>query len=450
MVFLSKWALERGFLSYINEHEILVLENLRTELEQHYQSEGDWGHITHSEKAWREFFFRGKRKIAQKLNPSITSQQSNDVSKRQPKLRVGIRKRIRLLDANKVILIGQDSANKTAITLELKNNDVVVGYLSLNLTSEIRDDLDSSFTRQLIRTIQYSAIGILLISILTALWMAKWFVDPIKGLAKGTRSLAAGNFSTRFTVTSKDEIGQLANECNILASTLESNEKSRKQWIADISHELRTPLTVLRGEIEAIKDGVRPISEKTIESLHAEVLRIQNIVNDLYELSLSDMGALSYKKVNTNICELLDEVIETYKDDFQNNMIDIVFENKSKQSCSILADPNRLHQLFNNLLANTLSYTDTGGKLHVKVTQDDSAVYLDFHDTKPDVAEEDIPRLFERLYRVDNSRNRKFGGAGLGLSICKNIVSAHQGSIEANQSELGGLHIKIVLPKNIA
>lgn len=453
MVFLSKWALERGFLSYINENEHRVLVNVRTELEQHYNSEGNWDRITQSPRAWREFFIRGVRKRGDKFRPPAMPipppPTENQIDRKVLKIHGGMLHRIRLLNAERQLLIGHEKANANAITLELKNNDSIIGYLSVNRTSEIRDELGLSFTKQLIRTIQYSAIGILLISLLTAYLLAKGFVNPIKELAKGTRALAAGNFNTRFTVNTKDEIGQLAKECNILASTLESNEQSRKQWMADISHELRTPLTVLRGEIEAIKDGVREVSTKTIESLHLEVLHIQNIVNDLYELSMSDVGALSYKKVETDICRIIEEVIDIYKDDFRKNSIEIEFVKKPTESFQIFADPNRLHQLINNLLANTLSYTDKGGKLLIEVLQNDAEVCINFHDTNPGVAEKDIPKLFERLYRVDNSRNRKFGGTGLGLSICKNIVDAHQGTIQAYQSDLGGLHVKVVLPKSL-
>ena len=127
-------------------------------------------------------------------------------------------------------------------------------------------------------------------------------------------------------MNSKDELGQLAVDFNNLAATLESNENSRKKWIADISHELRTPLTILRGEVEAIKDGVHQESSKVIESLHAEILHIQNIVNDLYELSLSDLGALTYKKIDTNIHAILSEVVEIYEDEFKNNDIEITIE----------------------------------------------------------------------------------------------------------------------------
>ncbi len=448
MVFLSKWALEHGFVSYLNEQENIVLTNLKADLENYFANEGSWDSIVQDRKLWRSLLIKHKRRYFElKENSGKKDFLEKKLNKPIP-IHGGILRRIRLLDHDRSVLIGFESKNSHATEQPLLLNDKVVGYISLNPTTEIRDELDLSFTKHLIRTIQYSALGVLIISLFMAYWLARQFVVPIKKLAVGTRELAAGNFTTRFSVDSKDELGQLAHESNILATTLESNEASRKQWIADISHELRTPLTVLRGEIEAIKDGVHALSPKLIDSLYAEILHIQTLVNDLYELSLSDVGALSYKKSDTNVCTVLNEAIDFYTDEFESRKIEIRFENKFTSEISIFADANRLHQLFSNLLANSLRYTDAGGVLAIELSNDAEEVKIDFYDSGPSVAPQDMPKLFERLYRVEDSRNRKKGGAGLGLSICQNIVVAHQGSIKASQSKLGGLHIHIVLPRN--
>ena len=449
MVFASQWALERGFISYLNDTENLVLLKFKSDLEELYQSEQSWDSIVNDRKAWRALLRKHLRSNSETNLSSNANQGSDSKESRLPAHHGGLWRGIRLLDVDKTALISREEANQNAKEVPLEYGGKIVGYLSLNPATEIRDELGLSFAKQLVRTIQYSAFGILIISLLMAYWLAKGFVNPIKEIVSSTRALAAGDFNSRCSVTSKDELGQLANECNILAATLESNEKSRQQWIADISHELRTPLTILRGEIEAIKDGVRQMSPKLIESLHTEILHIQTIVNDLYELSLSDVGALSYKKTNINIYDVLNEALEFYEDEFESSNIEIIFENNLSTDLFILADPNRLHQLFSNLLSNSLRYTDAGGKLKIQLDHADNEVHIDFYDSSPGVAESDITKLFERLYRVDNSRNRKSGGAGLGLSICKNIVSAHQGKIEASQSKLGGLHIHIVLPKNL-
>ncbi len=447
MIFLSKWALERGFINYLNDTENQVLAGLKIDLEELYRVEKSWDSISNNPDAWRELVRKHKRRDSES-EPS--SQVTHVVSSKKSKAAAyagGIGRRIRLLDADRVMLIGRKEANENALELVLKFDSNTIGYLSLNPTTEIRDELDLSFTKQLIRTIQFSALGMFVISLLLAIWLAKGFVNPINALVSGTRSLTAGDFSKRIAVNSKDELGLLAQDFNNLAATLESSENSRKQWIADISHELRTPLTILRGEIEAIKDGVHEMSPKMLDSLHTEILQLQNIVKDLYELSLSDVGALSYKKVETDICNVLSEAIEIYQDEIDKNDLTLNFNTNSNVGLKIFADPRRLHQLFSNLISNTLRYTDSGGKLNIDVINLDENVCIDFQDSSPSVSKEDLSKLFERLYRVENSRNRKLGGVGLGLSICKNIVEAHQGQIEATQSSFGGLRIKIILPK---
>jgi len=447
MVFFSKMALERGFISYLNDTETAALASLKFDLEELYEVEQSWNSIASNPRAWRNLL---RKHMHRKTETKIGLGTSESSQLKGPKSHTysGGLWRIRLLDADRSVIISRYKASADAIELALQVAGTTVGYISLNPTTEIRDELGLSFTKQLIQTIQYSALGVLVLSALLAIWLAKGFVNPIKALVSGARALTAGEYSKRLNVNTKDELGQLANDFNILAATLENNEKSRRQWIADISHELRTPLTILRGEIEAIKDGVHKMSPNMLDSLHTETLQLQTIVNDLYELSLSDVGALSYKKINTDICIVLSEAIEAYQDEIAKNSLTVTFDKPPHADFQIFADPRRLHQLFSNLIFNSLRYTDAGGKLDIELTDQNDNLCIKFQDSSPGVNKDDLPKLFERLYRVDNSRNRMLGGTGLGLSICKNIVHAHQGTIEATPSRFGGICILIVMPKN--
>ncbi|HEY6009101.1 MAG TPA: ATP-binding protein, partial [Geobacteraceae bacterium] len=243
-----------------------------------------------------------------------------------------------------------------------------------------------------------------------------------------------------------DELGRLAEDFNSLAMTLEQNEKARRQWVADISHELRTPLAVLRGEIEALQDGVRQANPETIHSLHGEVLRLGRLVDDLYQLSLSDVGALTYRKEELDLTELLDEALAAFGPEFTQKGITLTAHIPRDGRAVVFGDPARLHQLFANLLDNALKYTDSGGELIIRLVCDEARARLDFQDTAPGVSPYDLERLFDRLYRVEASRNRAAGGAGLGLAICRNIVEAHAGTITAQPSPLGGVRIILTLP----
>jgi two-component system sensor histidine kinase BaeS len=212
--------------------------------------------------------------------------------------------------------------------------------------------------------------------------------------------------------------------------------------MADVSHELRTPLAVLKGELEAIEDGVRPLSQDSVKSLQAEVATLGKLVGDLYDLSLSDVGALSYRKQELDLRESIEAALGAYRERLAVQRIEVEAA-WGAVPLPLLADPQRLHQLFSNLMENVIRYTDAGGRLRLSARRDESGIAIDLQDSGPGVPEELLPRLFERLYRLEGSRNRASGGAGLGLAICRNIAEAHGGRIEARRSPLGGLWIAL-------
>jgi len=275
--------------------------------------------------------------------------------------------------------------------------------------------------------------------------LARKLVKPVKAIAAATHEIASGRSATRIPVTSSDELGQLARDFNEMALMLEKHEMERRQWVADISHELRTPIAILRGEIEALLDGIRTITPETVRSLHGEVLRLNRLVEDLYQLSLSDIGALTYWKEDLDLAEVLTSSLEAYRSEFGHKSIALK-ANFPEQDITVFGDRERLAQLFTNLFENSLRYTDKGGELAVSLARTNDHAVIEIQDTKPGVPEENLKRLFDRLYRVEGSRNRTSGGAGLGLAICKNIVDAHEGIIFAHNSRLGGLLIKVTLP----
>jgi two-component system sensor histidine kinase BaeS len=298
--------------------------------------------------------------------------------------------------------------------------------------------------RQLRATWIIGALSVLLAAGV-AMWLARLLLAPLKRIAGATHRLAPGAYTTRFPVSSRDEIGALAQDFNSLAQTLERNEQLRRAFVADISHELRTPLAVLRGELEAIEDGVRPLSPESLESLQVEVETLTKLVSDLYDLSLSDVGALTYRKVEVDVVEVLELALNAFRSRLADRRI-ALDAHLPNQPLIVFADEDRLRQLFTNLLENALRYTDPDGVVKVDCRQIGRRVEIDFQDSAPGVPDESLPRLFERFYRVESSRNRASGGAGLGLAICKNIVEAHEGTLTARASPLGGLWIGITLP----
>ena len=202
----------------------------------------------------------------------------------------------------------------------------------------------------------------------------------------------------------------------------------------------------MRGELEAFQDGIRPLTAEAIDSLFGDVMRLNRLTDDLYQLSLSDQGALSYRKEHVDPVALLKEDLAALTPEFQKKHITITWINKLPGPVSIYADSDRLSQLYRNLLNNSANYTDSHGQLVITIFREADNLVLDFSDSAPGVHEHELSKLFDRFYRVESSRNRHHGGAGLGLAICRNIVLAHNGAITAQSSPLHGVTIRIDLP----
>jgi len=360
-----------------------------------------------------------------------------------------------LLDENKHVIFGptEQAGELTLYPIIVSDQGVnkTVGYIGQLKKTELTDQLDLSFVEQQSDTFSLVAALMLFISMLAAFPAAAHLVKPIKRLMLGTQQLTRGQYETTIPVTSKDELGQLSLNFNSLALTLKENEKARQQWVADISHELRTPLAVLKGEIEAIQDGVRQATPDAISSLHSEVEHLNRLIGDLYELSMSDIGALNYQKEKLRPVDTLLSVLESFCYEFEQKGLALSYDDKVMEDSGVIdaevfGDATRLKQLFSNLLKNTLRYTNSPGQLKVEAEMTNKELTLHFKDSSPGVSEHEIGLLFERLYRVEASRNRALGGAGLGLSICSNIVQAHDGRIKAKASPYGGVWICVSLP----
>lgn len=323
-------------------------------------------------------------------------------------------------------------------------NGVSVGAVIASPVERLTRNTDINFDRQQKRT---SWLIVALSTILAALAtfpLARGLLAPVKRLVEGTHRLAAGDFTTRVAVSSSDELGRLAQDFNQLASTLERNQQMRRDLMADISHELRTPLAVLRGELEAIQDGVRKFTPDSVTSLQAEVATLTKLVDDLHQLSMSDEGALAYQKTSVDIITLLEVAAGAFRERFASRGLTIAVS--LPENATVFGDGDRLMQLFNNLLENSLRYTDSDGRLLISASQTGRRIILDFADSGPGVSDQQLERLCERFYRAEGSRNRASGGSGLGLAICVNIVAAHGGTLRADHSPFGGVSIKVELP----
>jgi two-component system sensor histidine kinase BaeS len=245
-------------------------------------------------------------------------------------------------------------------------------------------------------------------------------------------------------VQGHDELARLANDFNHLALALEAAQRGRQQWIADIAHELRTPLTTLRAEVEAVQDGVRPLTQASMASIAQEVHRLARLVEDLRLLTLSDLGALTYRKEPLLLAEVIEDALAAGRAAIDDKAL--LVTTQLDQTLVVAADADRLAQVFANLLQNTLRYSQSPARLSITLGAEAGEACIDWQDSAPGVGDADLPRLTDRLYRVDDSRSSSSGGSGLGLAIVQAIVHAHGGRMQASHGALGGLHWRIWLP----
>lgn len=352
--------------------------------------------------------------------------------------------RLSLVDTTKNCMFGYPTEDRTLyIPIELDNQ--IIAYIGYSHRAELTEAIDIQLAERQRTLITAGVIIMVVLSGLLLVPFGHYFLQPIQSVTQGMRELTSGRFNQRLKVNRRDELGQLQQDFNQLAISLEKNQQSRNQWIADISHELRTPLTILRGDIEALRDGVRPLNKENLDYLHSEVLHLNRLVDDLYQITLSDVGGLQYQMLPLEFGLLVKQAIQPFQTIARDKGLNLETY-LPVEPIKFRGDADRLQQMLSNLLNNSLSYTDAPGLIKIKLTKEQKQLDLTIEDSAPNVADDALPLLFERFYRGEASRSRRYGGAGIGLALVEQIVQAHQGTITAQQSELGGLLIHIQLP----
>ena len=436
------------FVEYINQQELPRLRAVAGRLVDHYTSEGNWQALEQSDRTWLRIVFNtgeefDRRRPRGEGPPGRRGERGN----RSPPGPGGNHTPMALLNQTRIYVSGAPhlANSEHVIEFPIELDGQIIGYLLTEKRTQILESVDQQFAASLNRAIIYALGLILIASVPLSFWAARSIVGPIRKLSENTRNLTRGKYDTRFYTDRNDEIGHLAQSFNELASTLEANQHSQQRWIADISHELRTPLAILKGELQAIEDGIRKFDEASLKSLISETERFSRLVNDLYDLSRAEAGDLSYQKSPLDLTVLLEDACFQFENRFSKAGLKLEFQPGQDPVVAEL-DRVRIEQLLTNLLENSLRYTDAGGKTQVRCERQSNQILVSIADSAPGVPPEALGRLFDRLYRVEGSRSRQYGGGGLGLAMCRTIVAAHEGEIKALPSDLGGLEIQIRLP----
>ncbi|NED95381.1 HAMP domain-containing protein [Phytoactinopolyspora alkaliphila] len=274
---------------------------------------------------------------------------------------------------------------------------------------------------------------------------------PIRALTAAAGRMGAGEHGVRVAAAGRDEVSQLASAFNAMAESLETNETQRRAMVSDVAHELRTPLANVRGYLEAAQDGVVPLDSGLVTSLLEESALLQRLIDDLQDLALADAGKLRIHPEPRDAVDLVRQSVAAHRASADDAGVVLVADldadgDDAPASTIVSVDPGRLRQALGNLVSNAIRFTPECGTVTVSVRSDGESVALSVADDGPGIPSEHLPRLFDRFYRVEESRSRETGGSGLGLAITKHLVEAHLGSVDVSSAEGEGSVFTIRLP----
>ena len=285
-----------------------------------------------------------------------------------------------------------------------------------------------AFLNSVNRALAIAVTSAVIAAVFLTILLSRRILRPIESLQTAVMRVGQGNLEYRVPVRSNDEIGDLAKAFNTMAETLAQQEQLKQQVVSDVAHELRTPLSNIRGYLEAIQDGLASPNEKTIDSLHEEVLLLTRLVDDLQELALAESGQLHLEPKPVNLSGIVEHTLTVLFPRIKEKDLDVT-TSIPQNLPDIVVDPERIGQVLGNLLTNAIAYSPDRGRIHVEIAAHDQSIEVRVSDNGPGIEAEHIPLVFERFYRVDASRTRLTGGAGLGLAIVKQLVQAHGGDV---------------------
>ncbi len=426
---IAHYMTERQFQLYLVRLRTLQVEAFREQLIDYYKEHGDW-------KGVQEFLRKrlSALKAAQARLPLfIIGPEGQIVAGPDPAM-VG-RHAPRLLAREGVPL-----------TLEgRKIGTLLAGPVAERLLSPVEQRFLSSVNRSLL----LGGLVATIIALLLGTALFRQLTRPLAALTAATERIAAGDLEQRVSINSQDELGRLGEAFNRMAASLKRSEELRRRMIADIAHELRTPLTVLRGELEALQDGVFTPTPERIAALNEEVLLLNRLVEDLHELALAEAGELRLERGPTDLVKLLQKFSVRVRPGLEAQGLELALELPERLP-KLDLDGDRIEQVLHNLVSNAARYTPRGGKVTIAAREADNEVRVSVADTGVGIPKEDLPHIFERFYRGEKSRSRRGGGAGLGLAIAKRLIELHGGRIWAESEPGKGTTITFSLPLGTA
>ncbi|MBN8210125.1 HAMP domain-containing histidine kinase [Bacillus sp. NTK071] len=324
----------------------------------------------------------------------------------------------------------------------VKINGDSVGYVYMFLDTEGIRDIRDKLTVQFLIVIGLA----LFLTVITIIYLSRIITKPLIHMKEATQKMSNGEHDVYLIEDRNDELGELARAIQTLSNDLLRLKNERSDFLASISHELRTPLTYLNGYADIAKRDNLTLEERNryLTIIKEESGNLTNLVKDLFDMAKMDQKGFLIEREKIEFCSLINQVREKVMPAFENKEINLF--TSCQKEIIITLDPERFSQVLLNLLDNALHYSEKGKSVRIEAVQVKKNLHVEVIDEGEGIPEKDLPYIFGRLYRVDKSRSRKYGGSGLGLSIAKEIIEKHEGTISAISEGGKGTTIKIVIP----
>ncbi len=295
------------------------------------------------------------------------------------------------------------------------------------------------------RYLIWACVAAVFLAVVLSFLMMRRVLAPLTRMNVISRDIASGDFSVRVPVGTEDEVGQLARAFNKMAKSLEEIENLRRSLMIDVAHELRTPLTNIRGYLEALTDQVLPPSTSTFSLLQDETLRLVDLVEEVLELARADASHGRLDLQPMDLIPIIRATLDTFSQRFAEKSITLNVQ-YPENLLIVSIDPGRINRVFRNLTDNAVQYTPKGGMVSIRFEQPPSRkIRIVYSNPSGELSSTDLACIFERFYRGEKSRSRQHGGAGIGLSIVKELIEAHGGQVGAERVD-DQVHIWVELP----
>lgn len=360
-----------------------------------------------------------------------------------------------------ILLTGPDGVNPVSgLTLPAGTDDIscetlvpvssngeVIGQVCFYPVESVRNpEEEKLFLDSIRRSLLWAVLASGAVALVLSVLFLRPVLRPLEALTNAVRKIERGEFPQKLDSVTIHEIKVLMEAFNAMSDTLHHTETLRRNLVSDVAHELRTPLTNLRGYLEALNDGLLKMTPRLHASLHEEVMLLSRLVDDLQDLALAEAGQLPIHVESTDVNALIGASVQLIRLAIQEKEIELRLDLDEKIP-PVFADPERIGQVLRNLLANALAHTPRGGTITVRARNGRQGIEVRVNNSGESIATEHLPHVFDRFYRIDQSRTRVTGGSGLGLAIVKQLVEAHGGRVGVESGGATGTSFFFTLPE---